>query len=149
MDQMSAPEQVGFPCVSPSGEIQSETDVTVEANDHEVPAALGWVSAAPCSGEGPGVVSDGFFAGLEDSVVTLDAGEPLRVHAPGFGAADVDAAWDEADGSEFIAEAAVVEPGTWEIVETPQTAGSYVLNLRFEYGEDQDAAFAVRVELQN
>ncbi|MET0697282.1 MAG: hypothetical protein ABWZ58_07625 [Acidimicrobiia bacterium] len=139
-----------FPCVSASGDVASDTSVTVQANDHEVAAVLGWVSAGPCSGDGDGVVSDGFFEGLEDAVVTKEAGSPLRVLAPGFDAAQFEAVWNVADGADrFVADASKVAPGRWEIVESPSEGGSYVLNLRFEYGEDHNAAFAVTVDVQS
>lgn len=137
---------VGFPCVSASGDVASDTSVTVQANDHEITAVLGWVSAGPCSGDGAGVVSDGFFYGLEDSVVTMEVGGALRVRAPGFAAAQFEAVWNGADGSAFAADTTKVEPGVWEIVEAPPEKGLRVLNLRFEYGDDSDAAFAVTVE---
>jgi hypothetical protein len=140
---------VGFPCVSASGDVASDTSVTVQANDHEITAVLGWVSAGPCSGDGAGVVSDGFFYGLEDAVVTMEVGGALRVRAPGFDAAQFEAVWNGADGSAFAADTTKVEPGVWEIVEAPPEKGSHVLNLRFEYGDDGDAAFAVTVDVQS
>jgi hypothetical protein len=137
---------IGLPCVTASGDVVANTTVTVEATDQEITAALGWFSADPCSGDGAGVVSDGFFAGLEDAVVTMEDGDVLRVHAPGFDRAQLEAAWTGADGSESSVDASKVESGVWEISSLPPATGSHVLGLRFDYGEDLDAAYAVTVE---
>ncbi|MFZ0013562.1 MAG: hypothetical protein WAL25_05540 [Acidimicrobiia bacterium] len=150
VEQRTVTEPIGFPCVSQSGGISGDSGVTVESNGHEVSAAAGWISAGPCPDEGgEGVVNDGLFAGLKDLVVPVAAGDTIRVRAPGFSAAEFEAAWSGADGSESGADVAGLEAGVWEIAELPGTSGSYVLNLRFVYGEDQDAAFAVTVDLQN
>jgi hypothetical protein len=53
------------------------------------------------------------------------------------------------NGSAFVADTTKVEPGVWEIVEAPAVRGSHVLSLRFEYGDDGDAAFAVTVDVQS
>jgi len=145
----TVPAPVGFPCISGSGDLASDTNVTVQANDHEITAVLGWVSAGPCSGDGPRVVSDGFFEGLEDAVVTMEGGGPLRVRAPGFDAAQFEAMWNLAEGSEYVTDTTKVEPGVWEIAQAPSERGSHVLSLRFEYGDDENAAFAVTVDVQS
>ena len=138
---------IGLPCVTASGDVVANTTVTVEAGDREVAATLGWLSAAPCSDDGAAVVSDGFFAGLEGAVVTMEDGDVLWVHAPGFDQAQFEASWSGADGSESSVDASKVEPGVWEISSLPPVSGSHTLNLRFEYGADLDAAYAVTVEL--
>jgi hypothetical protein len=148
VDHTTESSLMGFPCVSASGFIESDIRVGVQADGDEVAAVLGWVSAGPCSGDGPGTIGDGFFEGLEDSVVRLESGRRLRVRAPGFEAAHFKAMWNGDDGSsEFSADTSKVEPGVWEVSEIPTEAGSHVLNLRFEYGEGQDAAFAVTVDI--
>ena len=147
--QTTVPASVGLPCVSASGDVTGDLGVTVQTDDQEVAAVLGWVTADPCSGDGPGVVSDGFFAGLEEAVLTMDGDGALRVDAPGFEEAHLEALWSGSDGSEVSADATKVEAGVWEIADVPQSTGSYVLNLRFGYGDDLDAAFAVTVDLQD
>ena len=137
---------IGLPCVAASGDVAANTTVMVQAGDREVVATLGWFSADPCSGDAAGVASDGFFAGLEDAVVTMEDGDVLRVHAPGFDQAQLEASWSEADGSESSVDASKVEPGVWEISSIPPQSGSHVLSVRFEYGEDLGAAYAVTVE---
>lgn len=139
---------IGFPCVSQSGSITGDTGVTVESNGHEVSAALGWVSAGPCPDEdSDGVVSDGFFAGVEEAVVPAEAGETIRVRASGFSEATFEASWSDADGIESEVDAAEIEPGVWQIDDFSEMSRSYVLNLRFRYGSNQDAAFAVTVDV--
>lgn len=150
MEQVSVSSLVGFPCISDSGEMTSDTRVTVQAGGGEVAAVMGWVSAEPCSGDGPGVVADGFFEGVEDAVVGVEIGDRLRVRAPGFDAAHLEASWNREDGAGgVLANSRKLEPGVWEIVDIPHEVGSHVLNLRFEYGEDFDAAFAITVDIRS
>ena len=144
--QTAVSTTIGLPCVTASGEVVANTAVTVRAGDRDVAATLGWLSAGPCSGGGAGVVSDGFFAGLEDAVVAVEGGDVLRVHAPGFDQAQLEASWSEGDGSESPVDASKVEPGVWEISSIPKASGAHILGMRFVYGEDLDAAYAVTVE---
>jgi hypothetical protein len=148
-EQPTAPTTAGLPCVSASGVISGDMSVTVETDDQEVAAVLGWVNAEPCSGDGAGVVSDGFFEGLDDAVLAMEGDDTVRVHAPAFGEADFEAVWEAADGSEVAADATKVEAGVWEILESPPADGTHILGLRFDYGDDLDAAFAVTVDLQD
>lgn len=150
IEQTTQSSLFGIPCVSASGEITSDIGVTVQAGGDEVAAVLGWVSAAPCSGDGPEVVGDGFFESLEAAVVGIDVGDRIRVLAPGFDAAHFEPVWSgEAGSGEILADSSKVEPGVWEITEFPSEEGVHVLNLRFEYGEDNDAAFAVTVDIRS
>jgi hypothetical protein len=144
--QATVSTTIGLPCVTASGDVVANTVVTVEAGDREVAATLGWYSADSCSGDGAGVVSDGFFAGLEEAVVTVEDGDVLRVHAPGFDQAQLEASWSGADGSESSVDASKVEPGVWEISSIPTVSGAHILGMRFDYGEDLGAAYAVTVE---
>ncbi len=79
----------------------------------------------------------------------MEVGGRLRIRAPGFYAAQFEAVWSMENGSAFVADTTKVEPGVWEIVEAPAVRGSHVLSLRFEYGDDGDAAFAVTVDVQS
>jgi hypothetical protein len=98
--QTAVPDTVGLPCISTSGEDAADTNVTVKAGDREIDAVLGWISAEPCSGEGAGVVSDGFFAGVEEAVLAIEGDDAIRVHAAAFDQAHLEATWNGADGSE-------------------------------------------------
>ena len=144
--QTTVSATMGLPCVTASGDVVANTTVTVQAGDREVAATLGWYSADPCSGDGARVVSDGFFAGLEGAVVTMEDGDVLWVHAPGFDQAQLEASWSEGDGSESSVDASKVESGVWEIASLPTAPGAHILGMRFVYGEDLDAAYAVTVE---
>lgn len=148
-EQPTTPTTVGLPCVSADGVISGDTSVTVQTDDLEVAAVLGWVNADPCSGDGDGAVSDGFFDGLDDAVLAMEGDDTVRVHAPAFDEADFHAVWEGTDGSEVPADATKVDAGVWEIADIPPSNGTHILGLRFDYGVDLDAAFAVTVDLQD
>lgn len=139
---------VAWPCASASGDIDADTRVVVQTDDDEVVAAMRWIDLPPCTDDGQGVVSDGFFADLESTILRVDVGDDVRIHAPAFDGGQLEVTWSVDDSSDRIrATQLKVEPGLWEIVEIPEESGVYTMDLRFEYGRDLSAVFALMADV--
>lgn len=138
----------GYPCASANGDIEGDTRAFVHTDSEEIVASLGWYDAPPCTGTSGGMHGDGFFADLEDTVLLVDTGTDLHVRAPGFDNARLEVHW-RADGSTqgVRAPSTKVESGLWRVDTIPDEAGVYTLGIRFEYGKDGSATFAVMADV--
>jgi hypothetical protein len=111
-------------------------------------ASVGWLSLDGCTPSPTAVVADGFFAGLEETLISVNIVQSMTIHAPGFDATHLNATWyPNGSTNGTIHPLIKLSPGVWEVLEFPEHRGLHTLNLRFTWDGGQEGVYAVKVDL--